>query len=99
MVVNSFQYNSQKQAFIKKHNFDFTVQTSTIDHYGVYCKTYNFADGACWMERMSPKYETVKLSGTSRYTENPITQEVEVKFLETEFWSTEQGSQYYYERF
>lgn len=94
MIVNTYEeYTAKKMAFIKKHNGDWRVETSPMDEYGVYYKTYLFEDGAVWYERMSPKYEKVQVEVKRVKTT------VEVKLFETEFWSTESGSELYYERF
>lgn len=92
-TVSYKEYNELKLNFVEKHNHDFEVETSPMNEYGVYHKTYAFADGAVWYETMSPVYEDyevevkgVKVKGS-------------VKLLRTEFWSTEEGSKYYYEKF
>lgn len=93
MTVDYKVYNKEKSEFFKKHNNDFSCDTSSMDEYGRYWKTYTFVDGATWYEAMSPDciaYEVevkmVKICET-------------VKMLRTEFWSTESSSKYYYERF
>ena len=86
-------YANDKKNFFEKHDYNYTINTSSMDKYGRYTKTYNFEDGAVWSELMSP--ETIE-------------QEIEVKFLKvkvnvelfkTEYWSTESASKYYYEKY
>lgn len=93
MTVSYAQYAAEKRDFFKSHNCDYKCDTSSMDMYGRYTKTYSFEDGAQWVELMSDEY---------------VEQEVEVKFVKmnmkfhmfkTEFWSTESGSKYYYEKF
>lgn len=94
MTVNYETYNNEKLAFIRKHDKkEWHIETSPMDEYGVYYKTYIFEDGAQWCERMSPEYETIETEV------HFVKVKAEVKFLKTEFWSTESGSKYYYEKF
>ena len=92
MTVNYKQYNDDKQKFFKKHKNDFRCDTTPMDEYGRYWKTYNFEDGAQWCEAMCPVYEKVNV------TVHEVECTVEIKFLRTEFWTTESGSKYYYEK-
>lgn len=93
MTVTYKEYNEDVRKFFEKHDYDYICETSPMDEYGVYYKTYSFRDGAQWMERMSPEYVEyeveVKLVKIKEH----------VKMLKIEYWSTEQGSKYYYEKF
>lgn len=94
MTVNYETYNNEKRAFFKKHHNDFTCDTSSMDEYGRYYKTYSFADNAVWYETMSPEYVSqeieVKLCKVT----------VEVKMFRTEYFNTDDAkSRYYYEKF
>lgn len=93
MTVTYREYTEDKRAFFTKHNHDFHTSTSPMDEYGRYSKTYSFADGAQWLEVMSPEYIEqiieVKMAKVK----------VEVKMFRTEYWNTEAGSKYYYEQF
>lgn len=93
MIVNYKQYNEEKKSFFEKHKHDFRCETSSMDEYGRYWKTYIFEDGAVWDEAMCPAYERVEVEIKM------VKVTVEVKMLRTEFWSTESGSKYYYEKF
>lgn len=93
MTVDIKVYNEEKREFFQKHDNDFSCDTSSMDEYGRYWKTYMFEDGAIWYEAMSPEYvdyevevKLVKIHET-------------IKMFRTEFWSTESNSKYYYERF
>lgn len=87
------EYMTAKMEFISKHNHDYMLETSPMDDYGVYYKTYLFKDGAIWYERMSPEIvpAVAEVHG--------VKCKVEVKLFRTEFWSTEAGSKFYYEQF
>lgn len=93
MTVGYKEYMNEKIEFISKHDHDFIVDTSPMDDYGVYYKTYIFADGAVWYEKMSPVVE----SGIAEI--HGCRCKVEVEMLRTEFWSTETASKFYYEQF
>lgn len=91
--VKNTIYNEDKELFFKKHDNDFTVDTTPMTEYGTYNKTYSFTDGAMWCECMSPVVEktTVEVHGVMI----PVT----VKLQKIEYWSTDNGSsRFYYER-
>ena len=93
MNTNYDTFWREKKDFCQNHDSDYTVCTSPMDEYGRWHKTYLFTDGAVWSELMTPEFETA-------YTEvHGVRVEVEVKMLKTEYWSTEQGSKYYWEKF
>ena len=93
MTVDYNGYMNEKIEFISKHNHDFIVETSPMDDYGCYYKTYIFADGAMWYEKMSP--QTVPAIAEA----HGVKCKVDVKLFCTEFWSTESGSKFYYTEF
>ena len=93
-IVSYKEWNDEKIKFMEKHNFDYTVETSSMNEYGEYHKVYVFEDGANWYENMRPVWE----KATVEVKRVPCT--VEIKLLETEFYSSEDAqSKYYYERF
>ena len=95
MIVDYSGYTALKKAFFQKHSeADWSVDTSPMDEYGVYYKTYIFSDNAIWYERMAPVYfkQDIVVANTKVVTT------VEVKLQEVEFWSTEAGSNKYYEK-
>lgn len=93
MTVTYKQYSEERGNFFKNHEYDYKVETSMMDEYGRYTKTYIFDDGATWYELMSPEFvtETIEIK--------LVNVKVEVKMLKTEYWSSESGSKYYYEKF
>ena len=93
MTVSYTDYMAEKRAFFVKHKYAYTTDTSPMDEYGRYYKTYTFIDGAIWYETMSPEY----VETTFEVKLVKITQSI--KMLRTEFWSTESQSKYYYEKF
>ena len=93
MTVTFKEYVEDKKAFFEKHKFDYTVETSSLDEYDRYHKTYSFKDGALWMEIMSPSYEQIEIEIKKVKVTTGIT------LYRTEYWSSEQGSKYYYEKY
>ena len=94
MTVSMAEYWKDKDRFFKKHKHDFQTYTSSMNEYGCWYKDYVFADGAQWHEDYSPVYESgiaivrgveVKIDG--------------IKLLRTEYYSTESGSKYTYEKY
>lgn len=93
MTVTYKEYTEDKRNFFEKHDYDFTCDTSNMDEYGRYCKTYSFADGAQWIEDMCPTTEVVETEVCKAKVK------ITVKMFRTEYYSTESGSKYYYEKF
>lgn len=93
MITTYTQYSEEKLNFFRKHDSDYTVDTTPMDEYGRYWKTYSFTDGAKWYEAMSPEYVSQKIEVKL------VKVNVEVKMFRTEYWSTEEPSKYYYEKF
>lgn len=87
-----------KSAWIKKHNkADWRVDTSSMDEYGRYVKTYTFTDGFQLIEVNEPSYETVELDYEVRGVK--FHEEKQVKLFRTEIWTTESTSEIFYEKF
>ncbi|MDD6648285.1 MAG: hypothetical protein PUF60_10870 [Firmicutes bacterium] len=93
MIVTAKEYVNDRIRFFEKHDYNYRVDTSPMDEYGRYSKTYNFTDGAQWFEVMSPEYVEHKIEVKLVKTT------VEIKLFKTEYWSTESGSKYCYEKF
>lgn len=91
-IVTTKEYETAKINFLHKHN-DWKVETSPMDEYGTYYKTYICNDGAVWNECNRPVYRKAKVEICKTMVE------VEVKLFETEGWSTESESIYCYEKF
>ena len=88
-----------KNAFIMKHaKADWRVETSPMDEYGRYHKTYIFTDGAVLYEINTPITVTAEAETVVKGITVKITQDVEL--LETECWNTDNShSVKFYERF
>lgn len=98
MTLDYKEFDRRKHAFFLKHKSDFTIDTSSMNQYGVYHKEYIFADGAVWYERYSPAWRKVEMKGIVEGVELTFTQDV--KLFETEAWNTEDpNSIFYYEKF
>lgn len=87
-----------KRAFIRKHNrADWEVDTSSMDEYGRYTKTYTFSDGAQLFEVNGPAWETVEAEKTVHGVTVKLSEKV--KFFRTETWNTEDAhSVYFFEK-
>ena len=92
-TVTYKEYAELKLKFMEKHNNDYQIDTSPMSADGSYHKMYAFKDGAGWYECMRPIFEDVDV------VVKGLKVHVVVKLLETEFWTSESGSKYYYEKF
>lgn len=92
MTVTYKEYEADKKKFFEKHGYDYRVDTSQMMDER-YAKTYLFEDGATWYELMCAEYvtEVVELK--------KVKVQVSVKMFKTEYWSSEEGSRFYYEKF
>lgn len=96
-IISTKEYEVRKIAFLHKHE-DWKVETSPMDEYGRYHKTYACTDGAVWTEINEPEYQTVDVETEVRGLTVKIKQEV--KLFRTEAWSTEDATSIYcYELF
>ena len=87
-----------KSLLIKRHNrADWRVETSPMDEYGRYVKTYTFTDGFQIIEVNEPTWERVVLDYEVRGVK--FHEEKDVKLFKTEIWSTETPSEFFYEKF
>lgn len=92
MQVTYTEYEAEKMAFIKKHG-EWTVETSPLDEYSRYLKTYTFEDGAIFWELMGAVTEEVEVKHRG------LTFKVNLKMYRTEYWSTEFESRFVYEKY
>ena len=93
-IVTSKEYQKDKSAFFKKHEYaDWNVETSPMVDNGLYFKNYNFSDGAMWCERMELK------NFVKEVEVKKVTVDVVVKLQEIEYWSTESPSKLFYEQY
>jgi len=92
-VITTKEYMMKKADFLKKHG-DWKVDTTDMNQYGEYKKTYICEDGATWWEVNRP----VDADATVEICK--CTVKVCVKMLETEGWSTDEpASIYCYEKY
>lgn len=100
MTVNYETYDNEKMNFIRKYGkkYDWTIDTSPMNEYGVYYKTYIFENGASWYERMSPVYKSKEVE--TEIEGITVKATIKVKLFQTEFWSSDNAeSKIYYEKF
>lgn len=98
MTVSYITYKYEKDMFFKKHKYDFETNTSPMDEYGKYHKTYVFKDGAVWYETMFPEYVKQEIETEIKFIK--IKTEIEIKMFVIEFWNTDNSkSKKYYEKF
>jgi len=94
-TMTALQY---KSSLIKKHNkADWKVETSPMDEYDRYSKTYIFSDGFQITEVNEPVWEEVEIEYEVRGVK--FTEKKSVKLFRTEIWSTETASVYFYEKY
>lgn len=98
MTVSYTTYRYEKDMFFKRHKHNFECETSQMDEYGMYHKTYVFKDGAVWYETMFPEYVKQELEIEIKLAK--VKTEIEVKMFVTEFWNTDNSEiKKYYEKF
>ena len=93
MIMDYNEYMEAKRAFFKKHKGFADVDTTPMDQYNRYSKTYTCEDGAQWSEHMSYEWEIIETEVKKVH----IT--TQVKLFRTEFYNTDNAeSNYYYEQ-
>ena len=80
-VVSSGEYEAKKKEFLQRHE-DWQVETSPMDEYDRYYKTYACMDGAQWIEVNMPVVEKVEFSEVVHGYKVTLTRDV--RFLQTE---------------
>ena len=88
MTIEYKEFMDRKYKFMKRHNNDWKVDTSSMDSYGVYYKTYVFADGAVWYERYCPVWRTAE-SVVEIELGCKVTMKQDIKLFETESWNSD----------
>lgn len=91
-TVTSKQFWEEKQKFFEKHDFNYVVKTTDFENER-YTKFYIFEDGAEFYELVSFVTEEIETNA------HGLTIKVPVKFCKTEYWTTESGSKWCYERY
>ena len=91
MTVNVKDYENDKMAFFKKHDFDYKVLTCDMES-NRYQKVYVFEDGAEWYELSG------KVIKEAEFEMHGLRFRKDIEFFKTEFWSSEAASKYFYEK-
>lgn len=91
-ILTSKEYEQKKIEFLHEAD-DWRVETSPMDEYGTYVKTYVCSNGNVLTEVNRPVYETAEVEVKG------IKVPVQVKLFESEMFSNKFGSVYMYERF
>ena len=92
MELNGFdEYMKDKAEFFKKHG-DYKLHDSGMSQNG-YLKSYCFDDGADFYELCGPVTEEVEVEL------HGVKAKVPVKLFRTEYWSSEDSSKFYYEKY
>lgn len=90
-IVRQTEYEDAKREFFAKHQNDFNLET-TGNSAEYYRKIYTFSDGASWYEVM------MKVTKEVDVTVNCCNVRINIDFLQTEYWSSESNSKFYYEQ-
>lgn len=91
-ILTSQEYSKKKIEFLYESD-DWKVETSPMDEYGTYVKTYICTNGNVLTEVNRPVYETVDVEVKGVKTQ------VQVKLFESEMFSNKWGSVFTYEKF
>lgn len=85
-ILTTREYEKAKIDFLHRHD-DWRVETSPMDKYSCYHKTYICTDGAVWNEVNTPVWEKAEAEVEVRGIKVKIQQDV--KLFYTEGWSTD----------
>lgn len=91
-ILTSKEYSAKIIQFLQQAD-DWKVETSPMDEYGVYVKTYICSNGNVLTEVNRPVYETVEVEVRG------VKVQVPVKLFESEMFSNKFGSVLTYEKF
>ena len=91
-ILTSKEYEAKKIELLHEAN-DWKVETSPMDEYGTYVKTYICDNGNIITEVNRPVYETVDIEVKGVKTQ------AQVKLFESEMFSNKWGSVFTYEKF
>lgn len=91
-ILEAKEYEAKKIEFLHEAD-DWKVETSPMDEYGVYVKTYICSNGNVLTEVNKPVYETVKVEVKG------VKVDVQIKLFESEMFSNKFGSVFMYEAF
>lgn len=91
-ILTNKEYEAKKIELLHRAD-DWKVETSPMDEYGTYVKTYICDNGDVITEVNRPVYETVDIEVKGVKTQ------VQVKLFESEMFSNKWGSVYTYQKF
>lgn len=91
-ILNSKEYEAKKFEFLHEAD-DWKVETSPMNEYGVYVKTYVCSNGNVLTEVNRPVYEEAEVEVKG------VKVPVQVKLFESEMFSNKFGSVFMYEKF
>ena len=91
-TVSNKEYLEIKYDFLKSHN-DWHVETSKMDTYGKYVKTYMCSNGDTITEINRPVYETVHV------TVKGVEMDIQVQLFASEMFSNKFESIFTYEKY
>jgi hypothetical protein len=91
-ILTSKDYEAKKHAFLNEAS-DWRVETSAMDEYGRYVKTYVCDNGNVLTEVNRPVYETAEVEVKG------IKTSVQVKLFESEMFSNKWQSVYMYDKY
>ena len=91
-MSNYNEYVTERVDFFKRHG-ECRVHDHGMNGGDRYAKTYAFEDGAIWCEVSGPVFEDVQVEVKGVKTT------ATVKLFRTEYWSSEAGSKFMYDRY
>ncbi len=91
-ILTSKEYSEKKISFLHEAD-DWHVETSPMDEYGTYVKTYICSNGNVLTEVNRPVYETVQVEVKG------VKCDVQVKLFESEMFTNKWGSVFTYDKF
>jgi len=92
IILNHKEYEQKKIELLNEAD-DWKLETSLIDEYGTYVKTYICSNGNIITEVNRPVYETAEVEVKG------VKCQVQVKLLESEMFSNKWGSVFTYDKF
>lgn len=91
-ILSQKEYETKKIEFLREAD-DWKVETSQMDEYGKYVRTYICDNGNVLTEVNRPVYETVEIEVKG------VKCKVQVKLFESEMFSNKWGSVFTYDKF
>ena len=92
IILNHKEYEQKKIELLHEAD-DWKVETSLMDEYGTYVKTYICSNGNIITEVNRPVYETAEVEVKG------VKCQVQVKLFESEMFSNKWGSVFKYDKF